>query len=237
MFKRIGGFFDTLLFPPHCPFCEKVLDKREGSVCKECIQRLPFVVSPICEKCGKPLQINEGLCEDCSQRTHFFEQGKGVFRYEGEVAESILRFKYHYQKRYAGIYSEWMVRCLGKWIKQKEIDLIIPVPIHQSRLRKRGYNQAAIVAELIAKDLNIEYSSNSVVRRKKTLPQKKLSVFERMENMQNAFYVDEKIIRNKRVLIIDDIYTTGATIDVISLGLKNAGASECYFAVVSLGGD
>lgn len=237
MLKGVFSYFDTLLFPHHCPFCERILDKREGSTCGECIQSLPFVVAPICEKCGKPLACEGSLCEDCMQRTHFFEQGKGVFRYENDVAESILRFKYHHQRRYASIYSEWIVRCLGEWIKQKGIDLIIPVPIHHSRLRERGYNQAAMIAELVAKNLKIEYSSNSVVRSKKTLPQKKLSVFERMENMQNAFCVNTYKVRNKKVLIIDDIYTTGTTVDAISLGLKKAGAIECYFAVVSLGGD
>lgn len=235
MFKKVIGYIDSLLFPPHCPFCERIMDYREDSVCGSCLQSLPFILEPRCKKCGKELKTEGDLCEDCISGSHIYEQGRAVWKYEGAVADSILRFKYHNQKEYAEVYACWIVRCLGKWINSKNIDVIIPVPIHKKRMRQRGYNQTELIAEKVAARLKITYDKNCVLRYKNTIPQKKLSALARMKNMQKAFEVSNGDLKNKNILVIDDIYTTGVTIDAISFVLAGSGANKVYFVAVAEG--
>lgn len=236
MIKKVFSYLESLLFPPACPFCEKIMDYREDVVCGKCLQHLPFICEPRCVKCGKGLENEGNFCEDCKNGNHLYTQGRAVWKYEGVVADSIINYKYHSRKAYGEVYALWIVRCLGYWIKSKKIDMIIPVPIHEKRREKRGYNQTELIAEKVAVLLNIKYCDDMVIRDKNTTPQKALSVLERMKNMQRAFKVVKNGFEGKNVLIIDDIYTTGVTMDALSLVLINAGAANVYFAAVSEGG-
>lgn len=235
MFKRLIRYIDALLFPPHCVFCGKILDYREDSVCVDCLRNLPFILQPRCVRCGKEVENEGDFCLDCMDGNHIFENGRAVWKYEGKVSESILRFKYHNQREYGETYAKWMVRCLGEWILRMKIDVIVPVPIHKSRMLKRGYNQAELIAVEMGELMNIPVSTDGVVRIKKTVPQKKLSVLERMRNMQHSFRVEKDVFAGKNVLVIDDIYTTGITIDALSAVLMKKGAGKVYFAAVSQG--
>lgn len=235
MIKKIGKYLLSVLFPPHCPFCEKIMDYREDSVCGSCLQSLPFILEPRCSCCGKTVESGESHCEDCKDAHHIYEQGRAVFRYEGDVSNAVLRMKYHGRKDYGDMFAGWIVRYLGQWIRSKQIDVIVPVPIHAKRRKKRGYNQAELIAEKVALYMGLEYNKDSIIRCKNTIPQKKLSILERMKNMQKAFLVKDDRLKGKRVLIIDDIYTTGLTVDVMSLVILRSGAKKVYFASVSQG--
>lgn len=235
MIKKIGKYLLSVLFPPHCPFCEKIMDYREDSVCGSCLQGLPFILEPRCTHCGKTVEKEVLLCEECKDSNHIYEEGRAVFRYEGDVSAALIRMKYHGRRDYGDMFARWIVRCLGEWIQSKKIDVIVPVPIHEKRRKKRGYNQAELIAERVADYMKLEYNKDSVIRCKNTIPQKKLSILERMKNMQKAFSVTDDGLRGKIVLIIDDIYTTGLTVDVMSLVILHAGASKVYFASVSQG--
>ena len=235
MLKRIIRYFDELFFPTICPFCEKIMDSGKGLVCKNCIQVLPFVGEAYCSKCGKKTGHNKFLCEDCIDRQHLFDKGRSVFCYEGMVAESLINFKYHGRKIYADTYAMWIERCLGPWIRSIGVDIIIPVPIHKKRLRKRTYNQAELIGRNLGRRMNIPFRGSSVMRRKNTSPQKKLSAMERMKNMQNAFVITKNDFDGKNILIVDDIYTTGVTMDALCHELKKAGALKISFATVSSG--
>lgn len=235
MFRKIGIFLESVLFPPDCPFCERIMDYREDSVCGNCLQNLPFISGKRCRRCGKTVVQEADLCDDCMKFTHVYKEGRAVFRYEKPVSEAILRFKYHGRRDYGDVFAYWMVRYLGDWIREKEIEVIVPVPIHKKRMKKRGYNQAAIIAKKIAEQMKLDYNDSSIVRCKNTIPQKKLSVIGRMGNMQSAFKVTDNRLKSKNILIIDDIYTTGMTIDIISICLLKAGAGNVYFAALSQG--
>lgn len=235
MLKKFCLYLESVFFPPDCPFCEKIMDYREAFVCLNCLQKLPFIVEPRCLCCGKNVEEENKYCKDCEDLHHVFEEGRAVFKYEGMVARAILKFKYHGRKDFGDVFSYWMVRCLKTWINEKRIDVIVPVAVHKNRMRKRGYNQAAILAEKMAKELKIEYNNYSVIRHKNTVPQKKLTILERMRNMQKAFKVVDGELKNKRVLIVDDIYTTGMTVDIMSLCILESGADKVYFASLSQG--
>lgn len=235
MFRKIGIYLESVLFPPDCPFCERIMDYREDFVCGSCLQNLPFIWGKRCRQCGKSVTEATVLCEDCLKFAHVYKEGRAVFRYEKPVSEAVLRFKYHGRKDYGKIFAYWMHRYLGEWIREKNIEVIVPVPIHKKRMKKRGYNQAAIIAKEIATKMGLEYNDSSIVRCKNTIPQKKLSVIGRMSNMQRAFKLTDKRLKNKNVLIIDDIYTTGMTIDIMSICLKKAGVNNVYFATLSQG--
>lgn len=235
MLKALTEYINSVLFPPHCPFCEKILDFREACVCGDCMQKLPFICEPICSRCGKHLNGEGDLCVDCSKNEHVYKEGRAVWQYKKQVSDSLLRFKYHNQRNYAKVYGEWVVRLFSKWIKERNIDVIVPVPIHKSRMRSRGYNQAFLVAKVLGESLNIPVDDESVIRSKKTLPQKELSVFERMQNIQKSFSLRNDSFRGKNILIIDDIYTTGLTVDALSFSLIKGGAKNIYFIALATG--
>lgn len=235
MIKRIGIFLESVLFPCDCPFCGRIMDNRGDLVCGYCLRNLPFITGHRCLCCGKSVDAENIYCDDCETSHHVYEEGRAVFKYEGMVSEAILKFKYHGRKDFGKYFTYWMVKCLKSWIADKHIDVIVPVPIHKKRMKKRGYNQAAIVAMQMAEALCIEYNDHSIVRIKNTIPQKKLTLMGRMGNMQKAFDMADKALKNKRVLIVDDIYTTGMTIDIMSICVLDSGADKVYFAAISQG--
>ncbi len=237
MIKKAAEYILSSLFPPVCPFCERVMEGTKSAVCEDCLQQLPFIEEPRCAKCGKALKAAEdGICADCREGVHLFSEGRILWKYEDAVAASILRFKYHDQKNYAPVYAEWMVRCLGDWIRSLQIDLMVPVPVHKKRLKERSYNQARLLAEQIGRRMDIPVCADLLYRQKNTAPQKNLSAFARMRNLQDAFGVRGDALKNRRVLVIDDIYTTGVTIDAVSFALRAHGVQAVYFAALASGG-
>ena len=147
----------------------------------------------------------------------------------------MYRFKYGNRREYAAFYGEMLVRLRGHIILSWKPDVIIPVPLHPARYRKRGYNQAELIARQIGKSLGIHVDEKTLVRSVNTAPQKELNDKERTKNTKNAFQVTHNIVKYKRVLLVDDIYTTGATLDACSDALTNAGAAQVYFAAVCIG--
>lgn len=186
-------------------------------------------------KCGKSVDETEEYCEDCRRHNLAFEQGKSVWLHKGKAAEAIYRFKFHNKRYYAELFAEEMAERCGEWIRKQQIDVLIPVPLHPSKKRNRGFNQSELLAKELGRILRIPVESDVVLRVKKTLPQKTLGNREREENLQNAFGVRRSWSPKRRVLLIDDIYTTGNTIHRISKVLKQAGVQKVYFLTISIG--
>lgn len=192
-------------------------------------------------KCSKPMERDDKeYCSDCERKSYHFDKGYSVWIYNNEMKQSLAAFKYHSKKEYAGFYAEEAIRLYGSAIKKLSPDVIVPVPIHRSKYLERGYNQADILARRIGKVLDIPVLSKLLIRNKKTLPQKKLSDKERLRNLIEAFqYNDKPVINNKRkiskVLLVDDIYTTGSTVEACTNVLKSNGISEVYFIVICIG--
>ena len=222
-----------LLYPNVCCFCGEI---SKEPICEKCKKKVIYIHEPRCKKCGKPIRLEEQeYCFDCKKTSFSYEQGKSVWLHKTPVSDSIYQFKYRNRRIFARFYAKEMCRLYGEWIKKCEIDVIIPVPIHAKRRRKRGYNQAEVLAKYVARETGIPMCAKAVKRERKTQPQKELDVRRRRHNLANAFSVARHWKQWRNVLIVDDIYTTGSTIDALAKRLKEKGARNIWFLTISIG--
>lgn len=186
-------------------------------------------------KCGK--HIGDGgkeYCADCAAHAHLYDSGRALFSYQSASA-SIARFKYQGRREYAAFYAACMVRVLGNFIRTCHADAFVPVPLHSSRKRRRGYNQAEVLARELSFLTGIPVCDDLVGRVKKTVPMKELSAAGRQNNLKKAFKILRNDVKLKTIIIIDDIYTTGSTIDAMSRVLGSAGVEKIYFMTLAIG--
>ena len=205
-------------------------------ICDTCAKKVEYVKEPVCKKCGKPIPYEEKeFCFDCNAHRWSFEQGKSIWLHKDPVRFSIYQFKYHNRRIYGEFYVQEMMRLYADKIKEWGIDAIIPVPLHWKRRYKRGYNQAEILAKHLGKQTGIKVDAKVVKRIQNTKPQKMLSHKERKKNMHHAFQVNSKWKPVKNVLLVDDIYTTGNTIEGVARALKEKGVNKVFFLTISIG--
>ncbi len=225
-----------LFFPPRCPFCDEAVVSASGLVCDRCLNELHFVQDPFCMKCGKPLREKEAeYCDDCKKNPHVFKANRAVLVYDGRVRPSIYRFKYGGRKEYARCYAGLVAQNLGDWISHIQPDVIVPVPLHRKRLLKRGYNQAALFADRLGRLTGIPVMPSLAVRVKNTRPQKRLDYAGRQKNLKKAFKIRRNDVKLRHVLLVDDIYTTGSTLDALTAVFRQAGAAQVYGLTLSIG--
>ncbi len=224
-----------LLYPSRCPVCDSIVAPTGAKICFGCRDRLRLIQEPCCLKCGKSLQKEEQeYCLDCSRKAHVFTSGAALYEYES-IYESLYRFKYGSRGEYAQFYGEEIVRYLGDRMRSWKADVLVPVPIHKERLRERGYNQSQLLAREIGSYLKLPVREHMVGRIRNTLPQKELSAEERQNNLKKAFKLYENDVKLDTIIIIDDIYTTGSTIDAVGKTLMEAGAKRIHFVTLSIG--
>lgn len=186
-------------------------------------------------KCGKPVRYKEQeYCRDCMHTHHYYDRGVGLWLHKEPVNTSIYQFKYHNQRVFGQYYAKEIAVHYETLIRRWNPNLIIPIPLHKKRRRKRGYNQAGILAEELGLLLGIPVDKTSVQRIRYTDPQKKLDNKKRKQNLSRAFAV-KSMKGVKNVLLIDDIYTTGSTIDAVAKVLKDAGVEKVNFLTISIG--
>lgn len=228
-----------LFYPARCPVCDGVLTAGNYGICAKCTTRIEYIREPKCCRCGKPLEAEEEFCGDCRGKKHSFCQGNALFFYDRAMQESVARFKYSGRREYGAVYAQELYRHYGKWIKQTGARMLVPVPVHRSRLRERGYNQAEIIARHLSVLTGVEMMPDLIVRVKETTAQKELSAAERLKNLEGAFRVGRARERLNHipecVIIIDDIYTTGSTMEACSRVLLDMGVSQIYFLCVCIG--
>ncbi len=229
MLRKILDIF----YPRCCPVCQKILKDQKRLVCPECEKKIRPIGHPRCYKCGKPIEEGE-YCKDCQKHTHIFDQGRGIFVYDGIMRRSVTRYKYYGCREYGDFYAKALYRYARKELNQWKPDLIVPVPIHKSKERLRGFNQAAYLAERLSCYTGIPVDSDLVQKVVKTKSQKKLNAMQRRKNLEKAFLVT-KNIKGKDILVIDDVYTTGSTIDAMAGCLRKRGAKNIYFLTVCIG--
>ena len=223
-----------MLFPPRCAVCDCVIGADECHICRECAGKLSFVTEPRCMKCGKEIEDeDEEYCMDCMKRERSFVKGFPLFNYKPPVSEAVSRIKYGGREEYVGFYADELYKCFGDTFLSLGLSGIIPVPIHEKRMKKRGYNQAELLARELSKRTGIPVIKDIVVRVIDTKPQKELNDVERMQNLQDAFQVTRKV--HGCFLIADDIYTTGSTIETITKKLHAAGAGDIYYTSICIG--
>ncbi|MCD8152064.1 MAG: ComF family protein [Clostridiales bacterium] len=230
---EVRNFLDYI-YPPRCPVCDRI--SAEG-ICASCRKEIVRIDSDYCLKCGRPLEEKrEEYCPECKKRTHYFEQGRSLFSYQGRIRSSMYRLKYANRREYAAVYGREAAESLGRWIRQSQITRIVPVPLHPSRRRARGYNQAALVAREIGRQMDLFSDETLLFRTRKTAPLKMLTAGQRKDVLRGAFQVRDEGCRGARILLVDDIYTTGATADAAALCLRQAGALRVYVLSIAIGG-
>lgn len=224
-----------LLFPRRCPVCDRPVKPAGGPICRECADRLRYVGEPACMKCGKALQDKrQEYCFDCSRKKHLYDRGVSLYHY-GSVKDCIYRFKYGGRQEYAAFFGQEMARRLGRQIVAWRPDALVPVPLHPRRLRDRGYNQALLLARETGRRLQIPVLEDWLLRVKNTRPQKLLDGRERQNNLKKAFKISRNDVKLNTIVIIDDIYTTGSTVDEIAAVCRRHGVTKIYFAALSIG--
>lgn len=234
LLKKAGNFLTDLVFPRRCPFCDEIVTPYGEKIHAKCIKKLRLLTPPYCLKCGKKLMGEDRYCTECASGKHKFLRGRCLYEYDS-AAKSIYRFKYGKRPEYAEYYGEEIADYLGDFIRDLKPDAIVPIPIHRKRYAKRGYNQAALLAKEVSKNTGIPYLEGVVKRRRNTAPLKMLSPQERQKNLKNAFIVGENVVKLKTIILIDDIYTTGATVDEVTKFLHKAGIPDVYFVALAGG--
>ncbi len=226
---------DEFLFPRRCPVCDKIAKPFGSLCCTVCRKRLLYIGQEYCMKCGKGLSDKEeAYCNHCRNYALPFVRGRSLYRYES-VAGSIFRFKYQERQEYADFFGEELYRHFANDIKQMRADAMIPVPLHEKRLRERGYNQSALLARVLSKKCGVPCKENFVIRQKNTVSQKKLNYAERQNNLKKAFKLYGNDVKLNVVIIIDDIYTTGSTVGALSEVLLEGGVKEVYVLTLASG--
>lgn len=230
--------FFQLIYPRRCPVCEKVLAPRDKFIHIDCRNELEFIQQPTCLRCGKPVDTKEQeYCFDCNQKVFHYIRGFPCIKYDKRMSKSISAFKYYGRKEYADFYVDELLHRYKETFSRMKFDVLVPVPIHKSKRVIRGYNQAELIAEGIGEAIGVEVDVKLLLRNKKTLPQKELDEKERLKNLIQAFSINKSgsIKAYQRVLLVDDIYTSGATIEACARILKEAGVKEVYYTSVCIG--
>ena len=221
-----------LLFPKRCVVCDEIAGQEGKAVCRRCRDKILYVQEPFCLKCGKQLQHEEQeYCEDCKKNRHLYIQGSALYDY-GSMADSIFRFKYAGRMEYADFYGRELYERKAGWLSMVQPDALVPVPIHAARKR---YNQAELVARHLSSLCGVPVNNSLIYRPKQTAPLKDLSHSERQNNLKRAFKIRQNDVKLSTIVIIDDIYTTGSTIDAMSEVLHQAGISDVYFMTLTVG--
>ncbi len=246
--KCAAELLQEVIFPRKCVVCNKALPMKSfrgiacgkvyDGLCMGCRDNIKekYIVSPFCMKCGKQLDDeNTEYCGDCKKASLSYDRGFAVFKYHDDIKQSIYRFKYKGYKVYGEFYGNEMAEAYGRILKELGAELIVPVPVHASRRRRRGYNQAEEIAKALSARIGLPVDQYCLIREKKTIPQKELSRKFRKKNLENAFKVQGNVVEYKKVILVDDIYTTGATADACAAELKRAGAEKVFCISICIG--
>ena len=226
-----------ILYPRRCPVCGDITGGFGRMICPECLRKLSFVRSPVCKKCGKEIEDESmEFCPDCMRHSRAFEYGIALLNYDEAARHSMAQIKYNNKREYLDFYGTALAARYGRTIRRMHADALVPVPIHATRKKTRGFNQAELLARVIGKKLELPVLPEILVRNKKTLPQKDLSAAERLKNLSGAFAAGEIPDGIRSVILVDDIYTTGSTIEACARALRAAGVERVYFVVICMTG-
>lgn len=240
VFWKAANWLLDLLLPPKCLKCSVRVDSAYA-ICPDCWKDIQFLSDPKCSVCGYPFGvemgadfslIGENKCAACQKTDRTYTKAISAVRYDDESRKMIIGFKYNDRLEYAQYFVN-LLKIAGKDIFEN-CDLIIPVPLHHRRLMKRRYNQSAILSRILARQLSMEHQPQLLERTKNTPPQKG-NINKRTLNVRGAFAVRAEFkskVKDRNILLIDDVFTTGATVENCAKALKRAGAGEIYIATV-----
>lgn len=226
---RAVRFLVDALLPPQCLSCGTAMDEP-GALCPACWGRIDFLAPPLCAACGQPFEFDPGdgaLCGACIRSPATFRRARAVFRYDDASKQLILRFKHADATEGAPAFARWMARAGAELLEG--CDLIAAVPMHRLRLFHRRYNQAAMLAVALGRLRGIPADPLLLVRRRRTVPQGMLGRAARHGNVKGAFVLGRGMgpkVAGRRVLLIDDVLTSGATVSECAKVFLGAGAAQ-----------
>lgn len=236
---RPGSVLLDLLYPRRCPVCDRPTAPFGAEICSGCEQEIHRkrirMTDILCCQCGKPMKDpGKDRCTDCRREEHSYERGCACYRYR-QVSGAVFRLKYEGRAEYAEWMGNEMTRRLLEEFGETLPDALVPVPVSAKRERKRGYNQAALLADVIGDNTGISVREDFLLRRTDTAAMKGMSASQRRVNLKKAFTAPSYDVKLKTIMLVDDIYTTGTTVDACAAALKKAGAAEVYFVTLAIG--
>jgi len=221
----------NLVFPETCIICSApVAHWRDRSVCPECRHKAGTwkIFPPVCPSCGLPMPNFEPdsdcLCGDCVLQPPAFSGARSFGYYIGELGRLVRAFKFHKKRNLVEILVPFLVDAFHETWNRDDFDMVLPVPLHPERTRDRGYNQSGLLARSLAKRICLPCPDRLLIRKRSTVPQTGLTDSQRAANVRNAFdCVDPKQVAYRRILLVDDVMTTGATVSSASGALVRSG--------------
>lgn len=241
MLRNLINSLVDIIYPPTCIICKdklKDLSSVDNIVCIECWDKIKRNLPPFCYRCGKHLNFSnfaKNICSSCIRKQFYFDRAFSPCVYEGTIKELIHVFKYK-SKDYLGF---TLAKLMIEFIKEYNLpidlmDLIVPIPLHKTRLREREFNQAQILSNYIALEFNKTISNDTLKRSRYTKTQTELKDDERFLNVKESFLVTkDEVIKDRNILLVDDVLTTGATASWAAYALKKAGANIVFVLTIA----
>ena len=240
----IFEYIKKFIFPSRCVICDKVLsfgnNLESNYLCPNCKNSLEFIRKPTCVKCGAMIDETDGtLCSRCKNNKELeYEYGFGLLRYNDSLKESLHRIKYNGKKEYLEFYGKCIAKSYKNLFKEINADYLVPVPIHKKRFKERNYNQASVLSHSISKELckygiSIPVNEYLIFRTKNTKVLNKLDGIDRGKELNDAFKIRD-LSNIEKIILVDDIYTTGTTINTIASLLKLSGVKKVYFVSIAI---
>jgi len=229
--RRAGAKSIDLVLPLRCIGCGATVEGG-GAFCAACFSGLRFVAEPACALCGFPFEFNQGdgaICGACAAEPPEFDSARAVFAYDDASRDTVLAFKHADRTDAAPSLARLMVSALGGHLDH--LDAVVPVPLHRTRLALRRYNQSSLLANALARLTGLRPLPDALIRRRRTPSQGGLSASARRRNVAGAFAVNPRRaaqLTGRRIVLIDEVYTTGATIAACTRALRAGGAAEIH---------
>jgi ComF family protein len=234
----VNGLLD-LVYPRQCAGCGAALSEEPGHLCLDCLSSNYLISRPFCQICGEPVsgRVDHAYtCHQCSDVIPHYDRARAAAQYEGPIREAIQNYKYRQALWLQADLTQLLVALAHVEFAEESVDAIMPVPLHRRRRRSRGFNQSELLAKGLGREIKVPLMLKNLVRIRYTITQTSLSANARMNNVHGAFATrHETDIAGKRILLLDDVMTTGATLSECARVLKNAGASFVVAFAVARG--
>jgi len=236
--------FLNLIYPLSCENCgEEIRESKGFAICNNCMNQIKLISSPFCYLCGKPLSAmvsfeENAICSDCHNKKNHFYFARSIAYYQGVMRKCIHLLKYKKQVKLVQPLGNMMVDYLrgNNFLDIHEIDLIVPVPLYKEDCLKRGFNQSGLLAEYIADYFAISFSEHLLIKNKSNVSQVGLSKIKRKNNVSHVYSIDPSCEKNiTSVLLVDDIFTTGATVEACCRELRKAGVKKLFVLTLARG--
>jgi ComF family protein len=233
LLREVCDALAALVFPAPCRICETTLDTASRiPICRKCLDALRPLSAPVCQRCGRPFVsalaglVRQPLCHACRRGVYAFDLARSYGAYDAAMARAITLLKYHAVAPLGGWFAARLAELVARQPEPFAADVVVPVPLHSTRLRERGYNQAELIARPLAKRLRLPFRSYLLVRTRPRPDKLQLTRQERWRTVRGAYAIRGGTRVDKlRVLLVDDVFTSGATLDACARALRQAGAA------------